>query len=132
MNQRQTYRQTINQYLPRSSSRKIPARMTQRPTVTNQRQTVDEDDDLHLDEGEGDELNADEYEDIVRNTLNDDQTNLLFKNILKKDGFSSFGARDSVLSGRNSYNAKGGRFSSKYGDNRLYLQRLSRHSIDSS
>jgi hypothetical protein len=52
----------------------IPQRMTQRPTVTNQRQTVDEDDDLHLtyDEDECDEQNADEYEDIVRNTLNDE------------------------------------------------------------
>lgn len=98
---------------------------------------MDEDDDLHLtydnkEQWEGDD-HPDEYEDIVRNTLGDDQTNLLFKNILKKDGnFGSFGGRDSVLSGRNSYTAKGGRFSSKYGDNRLYLQRLSRHSIDSS
>jgi uncharacterized sporulation protein YeaH/YhbH (DUF444 family) len=77
--------------------------------------------------------NRDEYEDYLRYTLtNDDQTSLLFKNILKKDqGFKSFRGRDSVLSGRNSYNSKG-RFSSKYGDNRLYLQRLSRNSIDSS
>lgn len=63
--------------------------------------------------------------------------------MLKKDGgrgaFGSFRsslgghARDSVLShgGRNSYTSRG-RFSSKYGDNRLYLQRLSRNSIDSS
>lgn len=66
--------------------------------------------------------------------------------MLKKDGGRSGGAfgsfrsslgghaRDSVLSGhgggRNSYTSKG-RFSSKYGDNRLYLQRLSRNSIDS-
>ena len=80
--------------------------------------------------------NADEYDDIVRDTLNDDPTNSLFKNILKKEGNNggfgaSFGGRDSVLSGRNSYN-RSGRFSSKYGDNRLYLQRLSRNSIDSS
>lgn len=54
-------------------------------------------------------------------TQNDEQTSLLFKNILKKEGF---GTRDSVKSGggmphgRNSYTS---RFSSKYGDNRLYL-----------
>jgi hypothetical protein len=80
--------------------------------------------------------NADEYDDIVTDTLNDDPANSLFKNILKKEGNNggfgaSFGGRDSVLSGRNSYN-RSGRFSSKYGDNRLYLQRLSRNSIDSS
>ena len=85
---------------------------------------MDEDDDLHLtyDKDEENDDQQDEYEDIVRNTLGDDQTNLLFKNILKKDSnFGSFGGRDSVMSGRNSYTAKGGRFSSKYGDNRLYL-----------
>ena len=74
----------------------------------------------------------DEYDDIVRDTLhNDDQTSLLFKNILKKQKFGSSSkgsflgaARESVLSGggggsgRNSYTS---RFSSKYGDNRLYL-----------
>ena len=85
--------------------------------------------------GDEDSQNKDEYEDFVRDTLmHQDQTNLLFKNILKRDkGLRSFKgsfSRDS-LSGRNSYNSKG-RFSSKYGDNRLYLQRLSRHSIDSS
>ena len=73
----------------------------------------------------------DAYDDIVRDTLNhhDDQTNLLMKNILKKD--KGFGGRDSVISSgqRHSYTS---RFSSKYGDNRLYLQRLSRNSIDSS
>jgi hypothetical protein len=71
----------------------------------------------------------------VSDTLNDDPTKSLFKNILKKEGhaggFESFGARNSYLSGRNSFN-RSGRFSSKYGDNRLYLQRLSRNSIDSS
>ena len=79
----------------------------------------------------------DEYDDIVADSLNhhDDQTNLLFKNIIKREGgFKSFGARDSVLSGgggagRNSYTS---RFSSKYGDNRLYLRRLSRNSLDTS
>lgn len=57
----------------------------------------------------------------------------MFKNLLKKEGFGGFGsigARESVLhTGRYSYTQ---RFSSKYGDNRLYLQRLSRNSLDSS
>lgn len=39
------------------------------------------------------EQNLAEYEDQVRDTLDhaDDQTNLLFKNILKKEGFGGFG-----------------------------------------
>jgi len=101
------------------------------------RLTVDEDDNEELLAKEDmlDHDALDEYDDIVHETLNpDDRTNALFKNILKRDGgFKSFGARDSVLSAghaqRNSYTS---RFSSKYGDNRLYLQRLSRNSIDSS
>ena len=125
--------------------------MTQRPSYLSKgRQTVDEDDDFNNCDGrnaEDDDFdeetqNMDEYDDVVRDTLhNDDQTSLLFKNILKKQNLGSGGrgsflgaARESVLSGggrsgRNSYTS---RFSSKYGDNRLYLQRLSRNSIDSS
>lgn len=110
-------------------------------TVTS-RQTVDEDDQEGLLQGEEwddkskDEYaqNLDEYEDMVHDTLNDhDRNNLMFKNILKRDGgFKSLGARDSVLSGGGGRNSYTSRFSSKYGDNRLYLQRLSRHSIDST
>ena len=113
--------------MPRQSTRS--GRKSERGTF-NPRQTVDEDDNLALIDNDEDSMNdeytqnADEYEDIVTDTLNDDPTNSLFKNILKKEGhaggFASFGARDSVLSGRNSYN-RSGRFSSKYGDNRLYL-----------
>lgn len=102
--------------------------MTTRPTVYS-RQTVEEDDreNLGIDgtQYEGDEYsqNRDEYDDVVADSLNsyDDQQNLLFKSIIKREGgFKSFGARDSVLSadGRRSYT---NRFSSKYGDNRLYL-----------
>lgn len=88
------------------------------------------------------EQNLDEYDDVVKDTLDhaDDQTNLLFKNILKKEGFgtlNSFKGMRGSFNGRKSdlLNASGGsgnRFSSKYGDNRLYLQRLSRTSLDSS
>jgi len=94
---------------------------------------VDEDDDIYNDGKDSDQDPRDEYEDIVRATLsNDDQTTLRFKNILKKDkGFGTLKQRDSVLSGRNSYNSRG-RYSSKYGDNKQYLLRLSRNSIDSS
>jgi len=75
---------TINQYLPRQSTRS--GRKSERGTF-NPRQTVDEDDDSHLidndDESNDDYTqNADEYEDIVSDTLNDDPTKSLFKNIL--------------------------------------------------
>jgi hypothetical protein len=118
------------------------------------RQTVDEDDDMGLEPGgsEDDEIsrdeyeqNLDEYDDVVKDTLDhaDDQTNLLFKNILKKEGFGTFHSRNSFKGMRGSVNGRksdkmnmsggsGTRFSSKYGDNRLYLQRLSRTSLDSS
>jgi hypothetical protein len=85
----------------------------------NSRQTVDEDYDLGAEiinncqdnnDGDNDENNKDEYDDIVAETLNhgEDQTNLLFKNLLKKEGFGGFGsigARESVLhtNGRYSY-----------------------------
>lgn len=113
----------------------------QRATVQS-RQTVDEDDNAGLLEDYNNSLqdrdeythHLDEYDDFVHDTLaTDDRTNLLFKNILKTErGFKSLGARDSVLSGGGQRNSYTSRFSSKYGDNRLYLQRLSRNSLDSS
>ena len=56
MNQRQTYRMTINQYLPRQSTRS--GRKSERGTF-NPRQTVDEDDDSHLIDNDDD--SNDEY-----------------------------------------------------------------------
>ena len=61
------------------------------------------------------EQNLDEYDDVVKDTLDhaDDQTNLLFKNILKKEGFgtlNSFKGMRSSYNGRKSdlLNASGG------------------------
>ena len=112
----------------------MSGRLSQR--ATQSRRTVGEDDDQEIngDDYDPNDMTRDEYARYLDKyddfAQNDDQTSLLFKNILKREGF---GARDSVKSGggcpngRNSYTS---RFSSKYGDNRLYLQRLSRNSLD--
>ena len=112
----------------------MSGRLSQR--ATQSRRTVGEDDDQEIngDDYDANDMTRDEYARYLDKyddfAQNDDQTSLLFKNILKREGF---GTRDSVKSGggcpngRNSYTS---RFSSKYGDNRLYLQRLSRNSLD--